>query len=89
MNTLVYADVDEQQASSASSIASTVQQMFRQFRGGCGVAGHGVLSFPIATLPAPRNLFTASIGAFLVLGAMTILSTIVFRELKTRRRRRR
>ena len=81
MNTLVYADVDEQQASSASSIASTVQQMSVSF---AVAAASLVTAFFIPdrhTSSAPQ--FVHGIHrAFLVLGAMTILSTIVFRELK-------
>ena len=52
MNTLVYADVTEEQASSASSIASTMQQMSMSF----GVARRRWSprsSFPTAFIPAP------------------------------------
>src|ERR1700733_12174707 len=81
MNTLVYADVNEEQASSASSIASTVQQMSVSF---AVAAASLVTAFFIPdrhTSSAPQ--FIRGIHrAFLVLGAMTILSTIVFRELK-------
>ena len=81
MNTLVYADVNEQQASSASSIASTVQQMAVSF---------AVASASLVTaffIPDPHTSsgpqFIHGIHrAFLVLGGMTILSTFVFRELK-------
>ena len=81
MNTLVYADVDEEQASSASSIASTAQQMAVSF----GVAAASlVTAFFIAdrhTSSAPQ--FIQGIHrAFFVLGGMTIVSTIVFGELK-------
>ena len=43
MNTLVYADVTEEQTSSASSIASTMQQMSISFGVAIGVAAHRVL----------------------------------------------
>jgi EmrB/QacA subfamily drug resistance transporter len=81
MNTLVYADVDEEQASSASSIASTMQQMAVSF----GVASASlVTAFFITdrhTSSGPQ--FIQGIHrAFFVLGGMAILSTIVFRELK-------
>ena len=81
MNTLVYADVSEEQESSASSIASTMQQMAISF----GVASASlVTAFFIPdrhTSSAP--LFIHGLHrAFFVLGGMTILSTVVFRELK-------
>src|SRR3984885_9599930 len=81
MNTLVYADVNEQQASSASSIASTVQQMSVSF---AVALASLVTAFFIPdrhTSSAPQFIHGIH-RAFLVLGGMTILSTIVFRELK-------
>jgi EmrB/QacA subfamily drug resistance transporter len=81
MNTLVYADVNEQQASSASSIASTVQQMSISF---AVALASLVTAFFIPdrhTSSAPQFIHGIH-RAFLVLGGMTILSTIVFRELK-------
>jgi EmrB/QacA subfamily drug resistance transporter len=81
MNTLVYADVSEEQASSASSIASTMQQMAVSF----GVASASLVT---AFFIPDRHSSNASQfihgihRAFFVLGGMTILSTIVFRELK-------
>jgi predicted MFS family arabinose efflux permease len=42
MNTLVYADIEEKDASSASSIASTMQQMSISFGVAIGGAGHSV-----------------------------------------------
>jgi hypothetical protein len=81
MNTLVYADVNEEQSSSASSIASTVQQMSVSF---AVAAASLVTAFFIPdrhTSSAPQFIHGIH-RAFLVLGAMTILSTIVFRELK-------
>ncbi len=82
MNTLVYADVAEQQTSSASTIASTIQQMSISF---------GVASASLATavfIPdrfdsSPPEMIHGIHLAFLVLGAWTILATIVFRELKS------
>ncbi len=82
MNTLVYADVTEEQASSASTIASTMQQMAISF---------GVATASLATaFFIPDRLHTSAPemihgihDAFLVLGAWTILSTIIFRELKS------
>jgi EmrB/QacA subfamily drug resistance transporter len=81
MNTLVYADVSEEQASSASSIASTMQQMAISF----GVASSSlVTAFFIPdrhTSSAPQFIHGLH-RAFFVLGGMTILSTVVFSELK-------
>jgi EmrB/QacA subfamily drug resistance transporter len=81
MNTLVYADVSEEQESSASSIASTIQQMAISF----GVASASlVTAFFVPdrhTSSAPQFIHGIH-RAFLVLGGITLLSTIVFRELK-------
>jgi MFS family permease len=82
MNTLVYADVTTEQASSASTIASTMQQMAISF---------GVATASLATaFFIPDHFHTSAPEmihgihhAFLVLGGWTILSAIVFRELKT------
>jgi MFS family permease len=81
MNTLVYADVNEEQASSASSIASTVQQMAVSF----AVAAASLLTAFFIPDRHTSNALQFIHGihrAFIVLGGMTILSTIVFRELK-------
>jgi EmrB/QacA subfamily drug resistance transporter len=81
MNTLVYADVNEQQASSASSIASTMQQMAISF----GVASASLVTaffIPDRHTSNPAQFIHGVHRAFFVLGGMTILSTIVFRELK-------
>jgi MFS family permease len=82
MNTLVYADVTEEQTSSASSIASTMQQMSISF---------GVATASLATAFFIPDRFHSSAPemirgihqAFFVLGGLTVLSTIVFRELKS------
>jgi hypothetical protein len=81
MNTLVYSDVTEAQTSSASSIASTMQQMSISF---------GVATASLATAFFIPDRFHSSAPqmirgihqAFFVLGGLTVLSTIVFRELK-------
>ena len=81
MNTLVYADVNEQEASSASSIASTVQQMAVSF---AVALASLVTAFFIPdrhTSSAPQFIHGIH-RAFIVLGGMTIVSTVVFRELK-------
>lgn len=81
MNTLVYADVAEGQASSAGTIASTAQQMSISF----GVATASLVAAIFipghARAGAPAMMHGIH-QAFLILGGMTILSTIIFRELK-------
>jgi hypothetical protein len=81
MNTLVYADITADQVSSASSIASTMQQMSISF---------GVASASLATAFFVPNRFDSSPAemihgihkAFLVLGGLTVLSTLIFSGLK-------
>jgi EmrB/QacA subfamily drug resistance transporter len=81
MNTLVYADISEEQASSASSIASTMQQMAISF----GVASASLVTaffLPDRFRSDAPEFIDGIHRAFYVLGGMTVLSTIVFRELK-------
>src|SRR5208337_3503204 len=81
MNTLVYADISEEQASSASSIASTMQQMSMGF----GVASASLVTaffLPDRYRSNPPEFIQGIHHAFYVLGGMTVLSTIVFRELR-------
>ena len=82
MNTLVYADVSEEQTSNASSIASTMQQMSISF----GVASAGLATavfIPNRFLSHPSEMIHGIHEAFLVLGGFTILSTVIFRKLKS------
>jgi EmrB/QacA subfamily drug resistance transporter len=82
MNTLVYADIGDGQASAASSIASTMQQMSISF--GVAVAGLAAAFFVPDTLRTNRPLFIHSIHqAFIALGVFTALSTVVFSRLKS------
>lgn len=81
MNTLVYADIDEDRTSNASSIASTIQQMSISF----GVAAAGLttaLFVPDQSRSNPNEMIHGLQEAFLVLGGFTILSTFVFYQLK-------
>jgi hypothetical protein len=81
MNTLVYADVPPNKASAASSIASTLQQLSLSF----GVAAAGlttVFFIPDRLRSNPAEMIKGLHEAFLVLGAFTILSTVVFYRLK-------
>ena len=82
MNTLAYADVNERQASGASTIASTVQQMAVSF----GVATASLaaaLFIPDRLQATPAQMIHGIHLALLTLGALTIVSTLVFSELKT------
>src|ERR1700693_3682395 len=81
MNTLVFADVSEQQTSSASTIASTAQQMSISF----GVAAASLVTalfVPDRFHAAPRALMLGIHEGFLVLGTFTIISALVFSCLK-------
>ena len=80
MNTLAYADVTGEQASGATPIASTVQQLAVSF----GVATASLaaaLFIPDHTHASATQLIYGIHLALRVFGAMTILSTVVFREL--------
>src|ERR1700722_17530997 len=81
MNTLVYAEINDKQASSASTIASTMQQMSISF----GVASASLVTAFFIPDHARSNSTQFIHGihlAFFVLGGMTLLSTVVFRSLK-------
>ncbi|MGA7414003.1 MAG: DHA2 family efflux MFS transporter permease subunit [Bryobacteraceae bacterium] len=82
MNTLAYADVTEEQTSAASSVASTMQQMSMSF----GVATASLVTalfVPDRFRSNPGEMIHGIHLAFLVLGGLTVLSTIVFRELRS------
>jgi EmrB/QacA subfamily drug resistance transporter len=81
MNTLAYADVGAREASSASTIASTVQQMAVSF----GVAAASLaaaLFIPDRFHASGPQMIHGIHRALWLLGALTIVSTIVFNELK-------
>jgi EmrB/QacA subfamily drug resistance transporter len=81
MNTLVYADIGDDQASAASSIASTMQQMSISF----GVAAAGLttaLFIPDRFRTIPAEITHGVHGALWLLGGFTVLSTLIFRRLK-------
>jgi hypothetical protein len=82
MNTLAYADVNATQASGASTIASTVQQLAVSF----GVAAASLaaaLFIPDHPRAAPSEMIHGVHLALRVLGALTIATTIVFGELRS------
>lgn len=81
MNTLVYVDITDEQTSKAGSIASTMQQMSISF----GVATASLVAaffIPDRFHVSGPEMIHGVHRAFYVLGGLTILSTIIFRELK-------
>jgi EmrB/QacA subfamily drug resistance transporter len=81
MNTLVYADVTEEETSSASSIASTMQQMSISF--GVAVAGLATAFFVPRVHSNPAEMIHGVHEALVVLGGFTIVSTVIFRNLQS------
>jgi hypothetical protein len=82
MNTLAYADVNERQASGASTIASTIQQLAVSF----GVATASLaaaLFIPDRVHASVPDMIHGLHLALLLLGALTMVSTVVFKELKS------
>jgi EmrB/QacA subfamily drug resistance transporter len=82
MNTLVYADAAADQTSNASSIASTTQQMSISF----GVATAALLIaifIPDRFHSTAPEMIQGIHRAFFILGGVTVLSTTVFRELRS------
>jgi len=81
MNTLVYADIAEEQTSSASTIASTMQQMSISF--GVATASLATAFFvPDRFHSAPGDMIHGIHHAFLALGGLTVVSTAIFAGLK-------
>ena len=81
MNTLVYADISSGDASHASSIASTFQQLSISF--GVAAAGLTTAVFVSGHLrPSPGDMIAGLHEAFLALGAFTLVSTAIFLRLK-------
>ena len=81
MNTLVYADITEEDTSNASSIASTMQQMSISF----GVATAGLITafFIPSSQANPAEATQGIHRALIALGTLTILSTTIFHSLKS------
>ena len=81
MNTLAYADIADSDASMASTIASTMQQMSMSF--GVAVASLVTAQFiPDYVHSSAAEMVHGVHLAFITLGALTILSALVFSELK-------
>jgi EmrB/QacA subfamily drug resistance transporter len=82
MNTLVYADVKDSDASMASTISSTMQQMSLSF--GVAVASLAAALFiPDGSSSAASQMIHGSHLAFIALGSLTIFSALVFSELRS------
>jgi EmrB/QacA subfamily drug resistance transporter len=82
MNTLVFADIKDEDTSSASTIVSTFQQLSISF----GVAAAGLttaLFVPDRFRASPAELVAGTHHAFIALGLFTMLSSLVFRSLKS------
>ena len=81
MNTLVFADTSDEEASNASSIASTTQQMSISF--GVAIAGLATAFFLPSAADSNRLIFIHGIHtALIALGALTIATTVIFRRLR-------
>jgi EmrB/QacA subfamily drug resistance transporter len=81
MNTLVFADIAEEDTSGASSIASTAQQMSISF--GVAAAGLATAFFIPNTRSSPTEMIHGIHKALIALGIQTIVSTIVFGSLRS------
>jgi EmrB/QacA subfamily drug resistance transporter len=82
MNTLVYADVSGEAAGSASTIASTAQQLSMSF----GVAAASLVAalfVPDRFHTDPPQMISSIHQAFLVLGIATAVSTLTFSSLRS------
>jgi EmrB/QacA subfamily drug resistance transporter len=82
INTLTYADIAENEASMASSIASTAQQMSISF----GVASAGLATaffMPVGLRSNPDAMIRGTHQSFIALGVFTLISTMVFAQLRS------
>jgi EmrB/QacA subfamily drug resistance transporter len=82
MNTLVYADITDENTSSASTIASTMQQMSISFGVACASLTTAFFIPDRFHSSAPEMIHGIH-QAFLCLGGLTVLSTLIFAELKS------
>ncbi len=82
MNTLVYADVGEHEASGASTIASTMQQMSISF--GVAAASLATAFFvPDRDHTSPGEMIVGIHHAFIALGVLTTISALLFYALRS------
>ena len=83
MNTLVFADLSDDQTSPGSSISSTVQQLSMSF----GVATASLLAAVFLggrRSPDAPGMIAGIHWTFLTLGVITIASSLVFRQLRSK-----
>jgi EmrB/QacA subfamily drug resistance transporter len=80
MNTLVYADVSESQTSMASTIVSTVQQLSLSFGVACASLATSFF-IPDRFHSTSLQMVQGMHKAFILMGAFTLVSAVVFREL--------
>jgi EmrB/QacA subfamily drug resistance transporter len=81
INTMVYADLSEKDVSMGSSIASTMQQLSLSF----GVAMSSLIAayfIPDRFHASPGEMITGIHRALVVVGMLTLLSSLVFRQLR-------
>ncbi len=81
MNTLVFADLSDADASAGSSISSTVQQMSMSF----GVAVASLLAALFLGgehRPGPQAMISGIHWTFLTLGLMTVATSFIFAQLR-------
>jgi len=81
MNTLAFADVSARQTSAASTIASTLQQLSISF----GVAAASLVTaafIPDRFHSTPAEMIHGIHQGFLVLGVLTVASTVMFASLR-------
>jgi MFS family permease len=82
MNTLVYADVDDHDASQAGSIASTAQQMSLSFGVAFGALLTGWFLGPVDQSDASQTI-PALHKAFATMGTLTFLASLAFWSLRS------
>jgi len=83
MNTLVFADLSDGEASAGSSISSTAQQMSMSF----GIAVASLLAALFLggnRNPSAAGMISGIHWTFLTMGLMTITSSIIFWQLEPR-----
>jgi hypothetical protein len=82
INKLTYADITEDEASMAGSVASTARQMSISF----GVASAGLAAaffVPVGHGSNPVAMIRGTDQSFIALGVFTLISTIVFARLRS------
>src|SRR5262245_8222101 len=81
MNSMAYADIDSRDSSMASTIASSLQQLSMSFGLACGSL---IAGWYLGDLPQTDHVAVtrALHGAFLTLGALTVLSSLSFWSLR-------